>query len=189
MSLATLARRVREQASWRRPRLVAKGDPEEAAVVAALHQEIAALPEGAVLLAEGAHLRPVPAAAEPCSYPGGRSRYTVFHWVKKSRATLPCSRLPLELSFIPPNGTWSSRPADSWLIFTTPARTSCANRSAAPRSRVNRLADRPYVVSLASATASSKPSAGSNTATGPKISSRTSRDEASRSAITVGSTK
>ena len=31
MSLATLARRVREQVSWRRPRLVAKGDPEEAA--------------------------------------------------------------------------------------------------------------------------------------------------------------
>jgi transposase len=52
MSLATLARRVREQANWRRPRLVAKGDPEEAAVLAALQQEIAALPEGAVILAE-----------------------------------------------------------------------------------------------------------------------------------------
>jgi transposase len=52
MSLTTLARRVREQASWRRPRLVAKGDPNEAAVLAALHQEIAALPEGAVILAE-----------------------------------------------------------------------------------------------------------------------------------------
>lgn len=52
MSLATLARRVREQASWRRPRLVAKGDPEEATVLAALHQEIAALPDGAVILAE-----------------------------------------------------------------------------------------------------------------------------------------
>jgi hypothetical protein len=44
MSLAILARRVREQASWRRPRLVAKGDPEEAVVLAALHDEIAALP-------------------------------------------------------------------------------------------------------------------------------------------------
>jgi len=52
MSLATLARRVREQASWRRPRRVAKGDPEEATVLAALHQEIAALPESAVILAE-----------------------------------------------------------------------------------------------------------------------------------------
>jgi transposase len=52
MSLATLARRVREQATWRRPRLVAKGDPEEAARLAALHQEIAALPEKAVILAE-----------------------------------------------------------------------------------------------------------------------------------------
>jgi hypothetical protein len=57
MSLATLARRVREQASWRRPRLVAKSDPEEAAVLAALHQGIAARPGGAVILAEdGAHV-------------------------------------------------------------------------------------------------------------------------------------
>ncbi len=61
MSLATLARRVREQASWRRPRLVAKGDPEEAARLAALHQEIAALPEGAVILAEDeAHVNLLP---------------------------------------------------------------------------------------------------------------------------------
>jgi transposase len=61
MSLATLARRVREQASWRRPRLVAKGDPEEAAVLAALHREIAALPEGAVILAEDeAHVNLLP---------------------------------------------------------------------------------------------------------------------------------
>ena len=59
--LATLARRVREQASWRRPRLVAKGDPEEAAVLAALHREIAALPEGAVILAEDeAHVNLLP---------------------------------------------------------------------------------------------------------------------------------
>jgi transposase len=61
MSLATLARRVREQASWRRPRLVAKGDPEEAAVLAGLHREIAALPEGAVILAEDeAHVNLLP---------------------------------------------------------------------------------------------------------------------------------
>ena len=61
MSLATLARRVREQASWRRPRLVAKGDPNEAAVLAALHQEIAALPDGAVILAEDeAHVNLLP---------------------------------------------------------------------------------------------------------------------------------
>jgi hypothetical protein len=52
MSLATLARRVREQASRRRPRLVADGDPNRAAVLAALRQEIAALPEGAVILAD-----------------------------------------------------------------------------------------------------------------------------------------
>src|SRR5262249_2900601 len=38
---------------------------------------------------------------------GARSMYTVFHWVKKSRATLPCSRLPLELCFMPPKGAWN----------------------------------------------------------------------------------
>ncbi len=46
MSLATFARRVRERANWRRPRLVAKSDPEEATKLAALHQAIAALPRG-----------------------------------------------------------------------------------------------------------------------------------------------
>jgi transposase-like protein len=61
MSLATLARRVREQASWRRPRLVAKGDPEEAAILVALHEEIAALHKGAVILAEDeAHVNLLP---------------------------------------------------------------------------------------------------------------------------------
>jgi transposase len=52
MSLPTLARRVREQANWRRPRLLAKGDPNEAAILANLHQQITSLPQGAVILAE-----------------------------------------------------------------------------------------------------------------------------------------
>jgi hypothetical protein len=40
---------------------VAKGDPEEAAVLAALRKEIAALPEGAVILAEDeAHVNLLP---------------------------------------------------------------------------------------------------------------------------------
>ena len=88
MSLATLGRRVREQASWRRPRLVAKGDPEEAAVLAALHQEIAALPEGAVLLAEDeshVHLLPwlrstwiVRGERQEVMTPGTNERRSIF---------------------------------------------------------------------------------------------------------------
>jgi hypothetical protein len=52
MSLGTLRRRVREVACWRRPRLVARGDPDRDKVLAALRQQIAELPHGAVLLAE-----------------------------------------------------------------------------------------------------------------------------------------
>ena len=52
ISLPTLHRRVREVAAWRRPRLVAKGDPDRDQVLAALRQAIATLPTGAVVLAE-----------------------------------------------------------------------------------------------------------------------------------------
>jgi transposase len=52
MSLRTLHRRVREVACWRRPRLVAKGDPDREVVLAELRQTIADLPDGAVVLAE-----------------------------------------------------------------------------------------------------------------------------------------
>jgi transposase len=52
LSLHTLHRRVREVAAWRRPRLVAKGDPDRDQILAALHQQLNQLPDGAVLLAE-----------------------------------------------------------------------------------------------------------------------------------------
>jgi transposase len=52
MSLRTLHRRTREVARWRRPRLVAKGDPDRDQTLATLRQTIAELPEGAVVLAE-----------------------------------------------------------------------------------------------------------------------------------------
>jgi transposase len=39
-------------AAWRRPRLVAKGDPDRDQVLADLHQQLNQLPEGAVVLAE-----------------------------------------------------------------------------------------------------------------------------------------
>ena len=40
MSLRTLHRRVGEVACWRRPRLVAKGDPDRDQVLADLHQQV-----------------------------------------------------------------------------------------------------------------------------------------------------
>jgi hypothetical protein len=52
MSLRTLHRRVREVAAWRRPRLVARGDPDRDQVLAELHQQLGDLPAGAVVLAE-----------------------------------------------------------------------------------------------------------------------------------------
>jgi transposase len=52
MSLRTMYRRVREQARWCRPRLIAKSDPDHDTICAAIRDQIAALPEGSVVLAE-----------------------------------------------------------------------------------------------------------------------------------------
>jgi transposase len=52
ISLRILHRRVREVACWRRPRLIAKGDPDRDQILDDLHHAIAELPDGAVLLAE-----------------------------------------------------------------------------------------------------------------------------------------
>jgi hypothetical protein len=52
ISLRTMYRRIREQASWRRPRLVAKSDPDRDQVVATVRERVAALPAGSVVLAE-----------------------------------------------------------------------------------------------------------------------------------------
>jgi transposase len=51
LSLATLRRRVGEVAAWRRPRLVAKGDPDAQTVTAGIRATVADLPEGSVVLA------------------------------------------------------------------------------------------------------------------------------------------
>jgi len=61
ISLRTLHRRVREVASRRRPRLVARGDPDRDQILAGLQQAIAELPDGAVVLAEDeAHINLLP---------------------------------------------------------------------------------------------------------------------------------
>jgi transposase len=52
ISLSTLWRRTRAVAGWRRPRLVAKGDPDHDQVCARIRRRIAHLPAGSVVLTE-----------------------------------------------------------------------------------------------------------------------------------------
>ena len=88
MSLRTLHRRVREVARWRRPRLVAKGDPNREAVLASLHHAIGELPEGAVVLAEDeTHINLLPwvrstwianGCRQQVMTPGKNRRRTIF---------------------------------------------------------------------------------------------------------------
>jgi transposase len=61
LSRKTLHRRTLEVARWRRPRLVAKGDPDRDQTLARLRQQLAGLPDGAVVLAEDeAHINLLP---------------------------------------------------------------------------------------------------------------------------------
>jgi transposase len=88
ISLPTLRRRVRDVACWRRPRLVAKGDPDRDQILAGLHQAIAALPSGAVVLAEDeTHLNLLPwvratwvvrGTRQQVMTPGTNRRRTIF---------------------------------------------------------------------------------------------------------------
>jgi transposase len=88
MSLRTLRRRTLAVARWRRPRLVARGDPNRDHVLAALHQALAALPDGAVVLAEDeTHLNLLPwvratwiprGHRQPVMTPGKNRRRTIF---------------------------------------------------------------------------------------------------------------
>jgi transposase len=88
ISLRTLHRRVREVAAWRRPRLVAKGDPDRDQALAELHQQLGDLPAGAVLLAEDeTHVNLLPwvratwvvrGSRQPVMTPGTNRRRTIF---------------------------------------------------------------------------------------------------------------
>jgi transposase len=88
MSLRTLHRRVGEVAAWRRPRLVAKGDPDRDQVLTDLRQAIAELPQGAVVLAEDeTHINLLPwvrstwianGCRQQVMTPGTNRRRTIF---------------------------------------------------------------------------------------------------------------
>jgi transposase len=75
ISLPTLWRRTRQVARWRRPRLVAKGDPDHDAICARIRRRIARLPAGSVVLAEDeAHLDLLPAVRATWTLRGQRHR-------------------------------------------------------------------------------------------------------------------
>jgi transposase len=75
ISQRTLRRRVRQVAAWRRPRLVAKGDPDRDQVLAGLHEQLTELPDGAVVLAEDeTHVNLLPWLRPPGSLTGSARR-------------------------------------------------------------------------------------------------------------------
>jgi transposase len=88
ISSPTLYRRVREVACWRRPRLVAKGDPDREGVLGNLNQAIGELPAGAVVLAEDeTHVNLLPwvratwiahGTRQQVMTPGANRRRTIF---------------------------------------------------------------------------------------------------------------
>ncbi len=87
ISLQTLHRRVHKIARWRRPRLVANGDPEHDAVVAQLREQLTKLPQGSDLLAEDeTHVDHLPwlratwivGPRQKVMIPGSKHRATIF---------------------------------------------------------------------------------------------------------------
>lgn len=88
IGMRTLWRRVRTVASWRRPRLVAKGDPAHDRTIARIRQRIRRLPDGSVVIAEDeAHLDLLPTVRSTwvlCGQrmqvmtPGKNRRATIF---------------------------------------------------------------------------------------------------------------
>jgi transposase len=88
ISLRTLHRRVAEVACWRRPRLIAKGDPHRDQALSDLHQQLRDLPDGAVVLAEDeTHVNLLPwvratwiarGQRQPVMTPGKNRRRTIF---------------------------------------------------------------------------------------------------------------
>jgi hypothetical protein len=71
ISLRTVYRRVREQARWRRPRLIAKNDPDHDSVCTAIREQIADLPHGSVVLAEDETHLDLLARVRACWMPTG----------------------------------------------------------------------------------------------------------------------
>jgi transposase len=71
ISLRTMYRRIREQARWRRPRLIAKSEPDHDRICATIRDRIAALPQGSVVLAEDETHLDLLARVRACWMPTG----------------------------------------------------------------------------------------------------------------------
>lgn len=71
ISLRTCYRRIREQARWCRPRLVAKSAPDHDRVCAEVRDQVAALPAGSVVLAEDETHLDLLARVKSCWMPHG----------------------------------------------------------------------------------------------------------------------
>jgi transposase len=133
ISMRTLHRRVREVAAWRRPRLVAKGDPDRDQILADLRQHIRNLPTGAVLLAEDethvnllAWVRAtwiVRGTRQQVMTPGKNRRRTIFGAVDLQSGRFHYQVTRKAVSCWPP-----TRPHPWWRWFAT------TSSSTAPRS-------------------------------------------------------
>ncbi|SNY68363.1 Transposase [Paractinoplanes atraurantiacus] len=71
ISLDTLRRRIRQQARWSRPRLIAKSDPDHDQICAGIRDQITALPAGSVVLAEDETHLDLLARVRSCWMPQG----------------------------------------------------------------------------------------------------------------------
>lgn len=87
ISLRTVYRRVREQARWCRPRLIAKSDPDHDTICAGIRDRIAALPAGSVVLAEDETHLDLLARVRACWMPKG-IRHHVMTPGKNVRRTI-----------------------------------------------------------------------------------------------------
>ena len=87
ISLRTLHRRIREQAVWRRPRLIAKSHPDHDQVCQQVREQIAALPTGSVVLAEDETHLDLIARIRSCWMPHGH-RHRVLTPGTNQRRTL-----------------------------------------------------------------------------------------------------
>src|SRR6266545_1245656 len=112
------------------------------------------------------------------------SMKTFLTSVKAATESGPSSR-PRPDCLTPPNGV-QYRTEELELTLRLPVSMPRLTRMARPMSRVQIEPDRPYSVSLASATAASSSSNGSTETTGPKISSRQCRASADLASSTVG---
>jgi transposase len=141
MSRRTLHRRVREVARWRRPRLVAKGDPDRDQILASLRQRLAELPEAAVVLVEDeTHINLLPwvratwiptGTRQHVMTPGTNRRRTIFGAVELATGRFLDQVTPS------PSAPPSSPSASSCLTPTRPrpwSRSSATTSSSTARS-------------------------------------------------------